>query len=62
MRKTILVLFGGCSSEHSVSLQSAQAVLEHLNRDNYHPLMVGITKTGQWFCYRGPVSSIGDGS
>lgn len=62
MRKTILVLFGGCSSEHGVSLQSAQAVLEHLNRDNYHPLMVGITKTGQWFCYRGPVSSIGDGS
>lgn len=62
MRKTILVLFGGCSSEHGVSLQSAQAVLEHLNRDKYPPLMVGITKTGQWLCYRGPVSAIGDGS
>ena len=62
MRKTILVLFGGCSSEHGVSLQSAQAVLEHLDRDNYQPLMVGITKTGQWLCYRGLVSDIGDGS
>ncbi len=62
MRKTILVLFGGCSSEHGVSLQSAQAVLEHLDRDNYQPLMVGITKTGQWLCYRGLVSAIGDGS
>lgn len=62
MRKTILVLFGGCSSEYAVSLQSAQAVLEHLDRDKYQPLMVGITKTGQWLCYRGPVSAIGDGS
>ena len=61
MRKTILVLFGGCSSEHGVSLQSAQAVLEHLDRGKYQPLMVGITKNGQWFCYRGPVSAIGDG-
>ena len=62
MRKTILVLFGGCSSEHGVSLQSAQAVLEHLDRGRYQPLMVGITKSGQWLCYRGPVSAIGDGS
>lgn len=62
MRKTILVLFGGCSSEHGVSLQSAQAVLEHLDRDSCQPLMVGITKTGQWLCCRGPVSAIGDGS
>lgn len=62
MRKTILVLFGGCSSEHSVSLQSAQAVLEHLDRSKYQPLTVGITREGQWLCYRGPTSAIGDGS
>ncbi len=62
MRKTILVLFGGCSSEHGVSLQSAQAVLERLDRSKYQPLTVGITRTGQWLCYRGPASAIGDGS
>ena len=62
MRKTILVLFGGCSSEHGVSLQSAQAVLEHLDRGRYQPLTVGITREGQWLCYRGPVSAIGGGS
>lgn len=62
MRKTILVLFGGCSSEHGVSLRSAQAVLEHLDRNKYQPLTVGITREGQWLCYRGPVSAIGDGS
>jgi len=62
MRKTIVVLFGGCSSEHAVSLQSAQAVLERLDRGKYQPLAVGITREGQWLCYRGPVSAIGDGS
>ena len=61
-KKTILVLFGGCSTEHGVSLQSAQAVLEHLDRAKYQPLAVGITRTGQWLCYRGPASAIGDGS
>lgn len=62
MRKTILVLFGGCSSEHGVSLQSAQAVLEHLDRSKYQPLTVGITREGQWLCYRGPASAVGDGA
>ena len=28
MRKTIAILFGGCSSEYEVSLQSAAAVLD----------------------------------
>lgn len=28
--KTILVLFGGCSTEYEVSLHSAYAVLSHM--------------------------------
>jgi len=46
--KTILILFGGCSSEYEVSMQSAQAVLKHLDSAQYHPLAVHITRTGQW--------------
>lgn len=46
--KTILILFGGCSSEYEVSLQSAQAVLEHLNPRCWRALPVHITRTGQW--------------
>ena len=46
--KTILVLYGGCSSEYGVSLQFAQAVLDHLDRDRYQPLAVHITRAGQW--------------
>lgn len=51
--KDILILFGGCSSEHDVSLQSAQAVLAHLHRDRYRPLPVLITRDGRWLCSAG---------
>ena len=61
-QKTILVLFGGCSTEHDITLQSAQGVLEHMDRSRWLPLMVGITCQGEWLCYNGPVSAIGDGS
>ena len=42
--KTILLLFGGCSSEHAVSLESARAVLEALDPGRFVPLAVGITR------------------
>ena len=34
-QKTVLFLFGGCSTEHGISLQSAQGVLEHLDRGRW---------------------------
>lgn len=39
----ILIFFGGCSTEYGVSLQSAHAVLTHLDRSRFEPLLVGIT-------------------
>lgn len=50
---TILVLFGGCSTEYGVSLQSAAAVLAHFP-PAYTPLPVGITRDGRWLRYFGP--------
>lgn len=45
-RLRILVLFGGCSSEHEVSLQSAHGVLTHMDPERYCPIPVGITREG----------------
>ena len=42
--KQILVLFGGCSPEYSVSLASAYGVLTHMDRSLYQPIPVGITR------------------
>ena len=49
MKKTIAVLFGGCSSEHEISRLSAATVLRNLSREKYDVLSVGITKSGRWF-------------
>ena len=58
--KTILVLFGGCSTEYEVSLHSAYAVLSHMDPARYTPLAVGITREGQWLCYTGDLSRLED--
>lgn len=46
--KNIVVIMGGRSSEHEVSLISARTVLGNINTDIYNIVMVGITKDGQW--------------
>lgn len=48
-RKTrVAVVFGGRSSEHEVSCQSAKSVLPHLDADRFEVVPVGITPQGQW--------------
>lgn len=56
--KRILIFFGGCSTEYGVSLQSAHAVLTHLDRSRFEPLMVGITQSGGWLYYTGTTDDI----
>ncbi len=58
----IAVLFGGCSTEYEVSLQSAAAVLTHWDSARFAALPVGITREGAWLRYTGPAARIADGS
>jgi len=44
----LMVLFGGQSSEHEVSCKSAQNIVAAVNQNQYHILLVGITKSGKW--------------
>ncbi len=60
-KKTIVVLFGGQSSEHEVSRTSASMIISHMDNDKYFILPVGITKEGQWLIYNGPVENIKNG-
>ncbi len=57
-KKTLAVIFGGCSSEYAVSLQSAHAVLTHLDPQRYIPIAVGITQQGRWFRFQGHYDAI----
>lgn len=51
--KKVLVLFGGVSSEHDVSVASAYYVLQNIPREQYEVLSVGITKAGEWLLFEG---------
>lgn len=51
--KKVLVLFGGVSSEHDVSVTSASYVIKNIPTDKYEVVMMGITKEGEWFLYSG---------
>lgn len=58
MVKNLLVIFGGCSSEYSVSLRSAASVLRNLDSSKYNVITLGITKVGAWYLYNGDIDSI----
>lgn len=53
MKKSVLVLFGGRSSEHDVSLKSATTILNNIDKEQYEVHPVGITKEGKWLLYTG---------
>ncbi|GHD11646.1 D-alanine--D-alanine ligase [Zhihengliuella salsuginis] len=44
----VLLLFGGRSSEHSVSCVTAASVMKAIDRRKYDVIPVGITKAGSW--------------
>ena len=47
-RQTIVLLYGGRSTEHDVARKSAAFVWRHLDRTRYDLRMVGIDKNGNW--------------
>lgn len=57
----VAVLFGGVSSEHEISLMSAESVLRHIPRDKYDVVRIGITKDGRWLAYEGADDAIASG-
>jgi len=62
MKKTVLILFGGESTEHDVSQVSAYNVINAINKDKYDVLTIGITLDGKWYLYEGDYEKIKDGS
>ena len=58
IKKNIAILFGGHSSEYSISLQSAAAVIRHLDTQLYQPILVGIDQGGRWFRFYGGADAI----
>ena len=49
MTKTrVVILFGGRSAEHEVSILSARNVVAALDRDRFEPVLIGVDRAGHW--------------
>ena len=54
MSKTrVAIICGGRSSEHEISCISASGVFEAMDRSKYEPILIGITKSGNWTLLNG---------
>jgi len=62
LKKDILILFGGVSTEHEISCLSAGFVDDNTDRNKYNVHRIGITKRGVWWLYNGSSDKIRDGS
>lgn len=61
MKKNVVVIFGGDSSEHDISCLSATTVIRNMDKEKYNVILVGITKEGKWLLVD-RVKDIEDGS
>ena len=48
-KKKVALLYGGRSVEHGVSVNSAKNIFEFIDKEQFEPLAIGISKKGQWF-------------
>ena len=60
-KKNLAVIFGGRSSEHSVSCVSVVTIIKAVNQDKYNMQLIGITEEGKWLKVN-DVAAIEDGS
>lgn len=56
--KKIAVVFGGESSEYSVSLHSAASVIKEIDLNIYQLTLIGITREGDWKKFNGTIEEI----
>lgn len=49
MKKNILLIFGGKSAEHEVSIQSAKNIAVALDKNIFNLVLIGISAEGSWY-------------
>lgn len=49
MKKKIALIFGGRSSEHEVSVNSAKNINKALDQEKFEIILIGVSKQGTWY-------------
>jgi len=60
-KKSVLIIFGGNSTEHEVSCKSVMNFIKNISDDKYEKHLVGIKKNGDWIYYTSHTSIIPTG-
>src|SRR5258706_6013845 len=60
-RTKVAILYGGRSVEHGVSINSARNIVEYMDQENFEPVPIGISQSGQWFLTAGVHKEIEQG-
>ncbi len=47
--KKVVLLCGGVSPEHEISLRSVKNIIKAIDENQYEVIVIGISKTGKWF-------------
>lgn len=58
----LAILFGGKSSEYTVSLHSAAAIIKNVPKEQFDVTLIGITEDGKWLHYEGDADKVYDDS
>lgn len=62
MRRRVVILFGGRSAEHEISVISARSVLDALDPERYEAIPIGVTREGRWQLMPGGPAPLPSGS
>lgn len=49
--KRLLVLCGGKSAEHEISIKTARNILKALDRSKFTPILVAVSRSGTWYYF-----------
>lgn len=60
-KKKVAILYGGRSVEHGVSVNSARNIFEYIDKEQFEPLCIGISRGGQWYLTPGVNKDIEQG-
>lgn len=54
----LAIVFGGKSSEYSISLHSVTAIIKNVPHDKFDVILIGITEAGKWLYYDGDAENV----
>lgn len=60
-KREVCLIFGGKSEEYDISLLSTECILKNIDREKYIVTLLGITREGKWYIYKGSEDKIRDG-